>query len=38
VATNDYHFVTTWRIPGTIEEVGRIIADASGLTRWWPSF
>jgi hypothetical protein len=37
VATNDYHFITTWRIPGTVEEVGQIIADASGLTRWWPS-
>jgi hypothetical protein len=37
VATNDYHFITTWRIPATVEEVGRIIADADGLTRWWPS-
>jgi hypothetical protein len=35
--TNDYHFITHWRIQGTIEEVGHILADAPSLTRWWPS-
>lgn len=34
---NEYHFVTRWRVPGTLEEVAAIIADGPGLTRWWPS-
>lgn len=37
MALNDYHFITVWRIPGTVEEVGRIIVDGDSLTRWWPS-
>jgi hypothetical protein len=37
MATNDYHFITTWRIKSTIEEVSGIIGDPRGLTRWWPS-
>jgi hypothetical protein len=37
VATNDYHFITTWRIKSTIEEVSEIIGDPRELTRWWPS-
>jgi Polyketide cyclase / dehydrase and lipid transport len=37
MATNDYHFITTWRIKSTIEEVSEIIGDPRGLTRWWPS-
>jgi hypothetical protein len=36
-ASNDYHFITHWRLPGTVEEVAAIIGDAEGLTRWWPS-
>ena len=35
--TNHYHFITRWRIQGTIEEIAHILADASGLARWWPS-
>jgi hypothetical protein len=35
--SNDYHFITHWRIPGTIEEIANILADASSLTRWWSS-
>ena len=35
--TNDYHFITCWRIQGTIEEIAHILADAPSLTRWWPS-
>lgn len=34
---NDYHFITHWRIKGTIEEIAHILSDASSLTRWWPS-
>ncbi|HEU5099234.1 MAG TPA: hypothetical protein VFU22_09455 [Roseiflexaceae bacterium] len=37
MATNEYHFVTRWRLEGAIEEVAEIIGDALGLTRWWPS-
>jgi hypothetical protein len=37
MATNEYHFITHWRVPGTVEEVGEIIADARELTRWWPA-
>ena len=35
--SNDYHFITRWRIQGAIEEISAIIADAPSLTRWWPS-
>ena len=35
--TNHYHFITRWRIQGTIEEIAHILADAPELTRWWPS-
>ena len=37
MATNDYHFITIWRVKSTIEEVSEVIGDAQGLTRWWPS-
>jgi len=37
MATNDYHFITQWRVKSTIKEVSEIIGDAQGLTRWWPS-
>ncbi len=35
--TNDYHFITQWRVPGTVAEVVEILGDAPGLARWWPS-
>jgi hypothetical protein len=35
--TNDYHFITCWRIQGTVEEIAQILIDAAGLARWWPS-
>jgi polyketide cyclase/dehydrase/lipid transport protein len=37
MATNDYHFITTWRVKSTIEEVSEVLGDAQGLMRWWPS-
>jgi hypothetical protein len=37
MASNDYHFITTWRVKSTIEEVSEIIGDSRGLVRWWPS-
>ena len=37
MTTNDYHFISVWRVKSTIEEVSEIIGDARGLARWWPS-
>jgi hypothetical protein len=37
MAANDYHFVTTWRIPTTAEEISDVLSDAAALSRWWPS-
>lgn len=37
MATNDYHFITTWRVPGTAREVSEVLGDAADLPRWWPS-
>lgn len=37
MATNDYHFITTWRVPGAAREVSEILGDAADLARWWPS-
>jgi hypothetical protein len=36
-ASNDYHFITLWRVESTVKEVSEIIGDASDLVRWWPS-
>jgi len=33
---NDYHFVTDWRVPGTVAQVLAILADPLDLPRWWP--
>lgn len=35
--SNDYHFITHWRMPATIDEVSTILGDAEDLVRWWPS-
>ncbi|MEW5987227.1 MAG: SRPBCC family protein, partial [Chloroflexota bacterium] len=35
--SNDYHFITTWRVKGTIEEIFDIIGSPLELARWWPS-
>lgn len=38
MAINDYHFVTEWRVPGTISEVFDVLlGDPASLTEWWPS-
>ncbi len=37
MASNEYHFTTTWLVPATPDEVTAILADAEGLARWWPS-
>jgi hypothetical protein len=35
--TNDYHFITHWRIRGEVAQIAQILADGPGLARWWPS-
>ena len=37
MTANDYHFVTTWRIAATPDEISAVLGDAAGLARWWPS-
>jgi hypothetical protein len=37
MASSDYHFISHWRVAGSIREVGAIIGDAVDLVRWWPS-
>ena len=32
-----YHFVTTWRVPGTSGEVADVLRDPLDLARWWPA-
>ena len=37
MSNNDYHFITHWRIKGTITEVADVLKNAVDLPRWWPS-
>jgi hypothetical protein len=37
MASNDYHFITRWRVQSSLEEISEIIGDGPGLVRWWPS-
>ena len=37
MASNEYHFITRWRLNGTINEVADILQDAEALPKWWPS-
>ena len=37
MASNEYHFVTNWRVQSTIAEVVEILSNATDLPRWWPS-
>jgi hypothetical protein len=37
MAANDYHFITHWRVTGTVEEVYRVLSNATDLVRWWPA-
>jgi hypothetical protein len=34
---NDYHFITHWRVQGSVAEIGAVIGDVQSLPRWWPS-
>jgi hypothetical protein len=35
--TNEYHFITGWRLPGKVEEIADILSNAPDLPRWWPA-
>ena len=37
MASNEYHFVTTWAIRATPDEITDVLGDAPALARWWPS-
>jgi len=37
MASNDYHFITQWRMQSTPEEVSDILGNGPDLPRWWPS-
>ena len=37
MTSNEYHFVTTWTVHATAEEISAVLGDAPGLARWWPS-
>jgi hypothetical protein len=35
--SNDYEFITRWRVEGTCGEVADILKEPLALPRWWPS-
>jgi len=35
--SNDYHFITRWRVKSTPEEITEILGNGQDLARWWPS-
>jgi hypothetical protein len=37
MATNDYKFLSHWRVKGNIDDVAAVISDPMDLPRWWPS-
>lgn len=37
MATNDFQFITRWRVPATLSDVNQVIGTATDLPRWWPS-
>ena len=36
MASNEYHFITRWRVVATVEEVYDIISKPLEYVRWWP--
>ena len=32
--SNEYDFVTRWRAPGTVEQIGAVLGDTASLPRW----
>jgi len=37
MSSNEYHFVSHWRVEGTCGEVADVLGDPLALSRWWPS-
>lgn len=37
MSSNDYAFVTRWRMNGPLDDVFDVLADSEGLAEWWPS-
>ena len=37
MSTNEYHFVTRWRVETTAEEVFDTLENPKDLVRWWPA-
>ncbi len=37
MVSNEYHFLTKWRLQASPEEVAAVLSDALDLPRWWPS-
>jgi hypothetical protein len=35
--SNEYRFVTRWRVQGTVEEVYAILSRPADMVRWWPA-
>jgi Polyketide cyclase / dehydrase and lipid transport len=36
MSSNEYHFVTRWRVPGTAQAVYDLISHPVEFPRWWP--
>lgn len=37
MSSNDYHFITNWRVKSTREAIIEVFSDPLDLVRWWPS-
>lgn len=37
MTSNEYHFISYWRMRASAQEVIDILSDVEGLPRWWPS-
>jgi hypothetical protein len=37
MAPNDYHFRSSWRVLGTVDEVFDLISRSEDLPKWWPA-
>src|SRR5690349_14878052 len=37
MASNDYAFLSRWRVQGAVAQVDAVLRDAASLPRWWPS-
>ena len=37
IPSNEYHFVTHWKVKGSVQEVSDVLGEPCDLVRWWPS-